>query len=148
MNPASYTLIWIDSEQAKLYRWDGSINRNEVITSDVPGKRRSNGHVRRGEGMLHSGGGAAVDAGEGRRQEHLERYLANVLRRIDRRDALEIAGPGVVHERLAAMVLAADRQAGRQRPIRCAAAGKLTEHQLSARLMELMGITPTRGFRL
>ena len=145
MKPSTATLVWIDAEQAVLCHWDGETASVETITSTVPAHRRSTGHVRHSPTDRHGGGGAQ-DTGEPHRLEHLRGFLADVARRIPPDDALQVIGPGTVHERLAVLLAADDRESGRVRHISSAAAGRLSERQLRARLNELAEVlVPRRG---
>ncbi len=148
MKPVTATLIWIDAEEAYVCRWDGEQVAVETLVSTVPSHRRSTGHVRHTPTMRHGGGGAAQDAGEPHRLEHLRGFLAEVARRVEPEDPLEVIGPGTVHERLAALLAADDRESGRVRQIHSAPAGRLTERQLRARAYELGGmVVPRTGMR-
>jgi len=140
MKPTTATLIWIDAEQAVVCRWDGEAASTRTIDSTVPAHRRSTGHVRHVPSMRHGGGGAAQDAGEPHRLEHLRGFLADVAREVPPEDLLEVIGPGTVHERLVTLVAGDDREVGRVREIRSAPAGPLTERQVQARLRELAGV--------
>jgi antitoxin (DNA-binding transcriptional repressor) of toxin-antitoxin stability system len=144
MDRTTATLIWIDAERAIVCRWDGEATGVETVESDVPSHRRSTGHVRHVAGMRHGGGGAAQDAGEPHRLEHLRGFLADVARAVPPGDPLEIMGPGTVHERLVALLAGDDREHGRVREIRSTHSGPLTERQLCARVREFAGAAPPR----
>jgi hypothetical protein len=141
------TVIWIDSRTAILARWDGTATAVDRLRSDVPVHRRSTGHVTHNPAIPHGGGVAPQTDGEARRLEHLARFLREVADRVAPYDAVEVVGPGTVHERLATLLRDDDATQHRERPVAVAAAPVLTERQLLARLRRLAGIETPRGRR-
>ncbi len=141
------TVIWIDSRAAILARWDGTVTSVTHIQSDVPVHRRSTGHVMHNPTIAHGGGVAPRSDGEGRRLEHLAHFLRTVADRLDPFDALDITGPGTVHERLAALVRGDDDSRHRDRSLTVSAAAPMTRRQILARLRSLAGISVPRGRR-
>lgn len=141
------TVIWIDSRAAILARWDGTATAVERLHSDVPVHRRSTGHVTHNPAIPHGGGVAPQTDGEARRLEHLAQFLHEVAGRVAPYDALEVVGPGTVHERLAALLRAEDAAQHRERPVAIGAAPPLSERQILARLRSLAGIEAPRGRR-
>jgi hypothetical protein len=141
------TVIWIDSRTAILARWDGTETTVVRLRSDVPVHRRSTGHVTHHPAIPHGGGVAPQTDGEARRLEHLGHFLRTVAERIAAYDALDILGPGTVHERLAALMRDEDAAQHRERPVTVAAAPPLTERQIIARLRALAGFRAPRGRR-
>ncbi len=141
------TVVWIDSRIAILARWDGRSTSLARVASDVPVHRRSTGHVTQKPGPLSSGGVAPRADGEARRLEHLARYLHAVAERVPEYDEVEVVGPGTVHERLAVLLRERDAAHRRERGIREAHAGPMTDPQLRARLRTLAGVVSRRGRR-
>jgi hypothetical protein len=139
------TLVWIDSEQAVIVRWNGAAKFIR-IESDVPAHHRSTGHVAH-DPMIRRGGGGGVrqEAGEGHRLEHLHRFISQVEARLGPEDEIEILGSGTVRERLAHLVETNDQRRGRPRHVWTHATGPLTDAQLVALLREAAGDPPRRG---
>jgi hypothetical protein len=137
------TLIWIDSEEAIIVRWADRATV-ERVRSDVPGRHRSTGHVRVDPMVRHGGGGASAAALERVRREHLRAFLGDVVLRVPEDDDVMVVGPGFVRERLERNLRADDRQHGRRRRVRSAAADRMTEQVLVAHVRELAGDPPRR----
>ncbi|HLA16896.1 MAG TPA: hypothetical protein VJZ72_08335 [Candidatus Limnocylindrales bacterium] len=137
------TLVWIDGERAMLARWDGDATVRR-ITAAIPPRRRSMGHVHRDPNVRHGGGGPVEDRIERARAQREKEFLAEVEAAIPPVDELVIIGPGVIREHLAHRMVAADLRHRRSRHVRCEAAGRLTEHQIVARLRSVVGETPPR----
>lgn len=137
------SLIWIDSEEAVLARWNGSLTLDR-LRSDVPPHHKSTGNVRIDPQTRHGGGGPVEDRLERWRQEHLREFLVLVARRIPPTDEVTILGPGVVREHLERQLLADDRRHHRTRTVGSQPAGRLSERQLVARLREMAGTPPKR----
>ncbi len=142
--PRQRTLVWIDSRQAVIVRWDGAA-RFIRIESDVPAHRRSTGHVAHNPWIRQGGGGSPQEAGERHRLEHLHRFISQVEARLEPEDEIEILGPGTVRERLAHLVETNDQRRGRPRRVRTHPAGPLTEAQLVALVRDAAGDPPGRG---
>jgi len=136
-------LIWIDAREALVVRWRDNTATIERLRSDVPGHRRSTGHVRRDPAVRH-GGGASQMADEPRRLEHLARFLERVAGRLPAGSDVLVLGPGTVHERLAQMIRTLDRRHRNVRAVTSEAAAQLTRRQLVARLRHAMGDEPRR----
>lgn len=137
-------LVWIDSREAIVVRWDGAAVTLERLRSDVPPHRRSTGHVRHDPAVRHGGGGVPQTAGEERRLEHLARFLEAVGQRLPGAGDLILLGPGVVHERLARDVRDRDARHRVERAVRCEVAPRMTRPQLVARLRAASGEPPRR----
>lgn len=137
------TLIWIDSEEAIIVRWADRATV-ERIRSDVPGRHRSTGHVRVDPAVRHGGGGPSAAALDRARREHLRAFLEDVLRHVPEDDDVTVVGPGLVRERLERSLRADDRRHSRRRHVRSAAADRLSEQTLVARVRELAGDAPRR----
>ena len=136
------TLIWIDAERAIIVRWDGAATVTR-IESEVPRHRRLGGHVSHDPDLRTIGSPTP----ERHRLEHLRRHLRQVADRLEPSDDVEVIGPGTVHERLAALLVAEDRHHGRGRGVLATPAGPLTEAQLIARVRTAAGDPPRRGRR-
>ncbi len=143
-HPHHRTLVWIDSRQAVIVRWDGAA-RFIRLESDVPAHRRSTGHVAHNPMIRQGGGGGRQEAGERHRLEHLHRFISQVEARLAPDDEIEILGPGTVRERLAHLVETNDRHRGRPHRVCTHPTGPLTEAQLVALLREAAGDPPRRG---
>ena len=135
------TLVWIDSREARILPPGG--DRLVRLVSDVPARHRSVGHVRHDPVVRHGGGGSQ-SAGEPRRLEHLERFLARVVRELPGDADVEIVGPGPVPIHLERRLREADRHRAAQRVVHTVAAGPMTDRQLLARSRELAGETVRR----
>jgi hypothetical protein len=131
------SVVWIDSERAVIVRWDGAPQVTR-LESDVPRHRRGGSG---GEHVTHDPVLRAMGqpTPERHRLEHLRQFLQQVADRIDPHDAVEMIGPGPVHEKLARLLKAADLRQGRSREVAAHAAGLLTEAQLIARVREEAG---------
>jgi hypothetical protein len=138
------TLVWIDSREAILTRWDGRSVRQYRIESEVPGHRRSTGQLSHDPSVRPGGGGGADATGEPHRLEHLTRFIDEVAGRIPANDRLALTGPGTVRERLEKVVTAEDRKHRRSRPVSSEALPQQTPEQLKARLRDLAGVPPRR----
>lgn len=137
-NETPVTLVWIDTDDALIVRWDGSATI-ERVTSDVPPRHRSTGHVRHDPEVRHGGGGPPTDRLERDRKRRLERFIEQVATRVPPAEAVHIVGPGVVRKRLGRVLRAEDRRLGRDRTVDSGAAAQLTERQLVADIRTLSG---------
>lgn len=142
--PLPVTLVWIDSREAFIARWAEGGIPVEHLDSEVPAHRRSTGHVGHAPAIRHGGGGSAQDAGEGHRQEHLERWVEEIAELLPAHDALLVLGPGTTRERLVHRLEEADRRMRRDRTVRTEAAGPLTEARLTERLRAENGAPAAR----
>jgi hypothetical protein len=137
------TLVWIDTREAVIVRWQAGSATVERHHSDVPPHHRSTGHVRYDPAVQH-GGGAPHDTGEQRRLEHLARFVESIAGLLPATDELLIMGPGTVRDRLEQRVRELDRHGSRSRSVTCRATGRLTDRQLLARVRHLAGSDPSR----
>lgn len=135
---APATLVWIDSDEALIVRWDDGATIARVA-SDVPPHHRSTGHLRHDPTVRHGGGGPPADRLERDRQAHLTAFVLLVAEHVPPTDAVRIVGPGVVRKRLGAVLRAEDRRLQRSRAIESQASAPLTEHQLVANVRALAG---------
>jgi hypothetical protein len=138
------TLVWIDSREALLVRWQEGRSVFERVESEVPARHAATGHVRHDPSVRHGGGSGHLQAAAERyRLEHLRRFLADVAGRLPPDDELLILGPGTVREQLVHEIGRAD--AGRPAPtVTSEAAPRLTRRQLVARLRRLIDDEPPR----
>ncbi len=143
-SPHPRTLVWIDSQQAVIVRWNGAAKFIR-IESDVPAHRRSTGNVAHDPLVRQGGGGARQEAGERHRLERLHRFVSQVEARLAPEDEIEILGPGTVRERLAYLVQTNDQRRGRPRHVSTHGTGPLSEAQLVALVREAAGDSPRRG---
>ncbi len=135
------TLVWIDSEEAIVVRWDDRATV-ERIRSDVPGRHKSSGHVRM-DPAVRQGGGTA-DAAERARRDSLRQFVGNVADRVPVIDDVMVVGPGVLRGQLERTLREADRHHGRRRVVHSAAAERLSEQELVAHVRALAGDEPPR----
>ena len=145
--PAAHgTLVWIDAHEAIVLSWLDDAAHVTRLRSDVPDHRKSTGHVRHDVSIRHGGGGGAPqDAGEPRREEHLNRFVELVATRLPAEDDLLIVGPGTVRERLERHLRERDHHLLHPRTVTVTASGPRTERQLIAQLRTAMGAEPRRG---
>jgi hypothetical protein len=138
------TLVWIDARQAIVVSWLEDRAQVEKLESDVPDHRKSTGHVRHDSTMRHGGGGAPQTAGEPRREEYLDRFVALVAEHLPKDDDLLILGPGTTRERLERRVRELDQHHLHHRIVTTEASPPRTDRQLIARLRHLAGADPSR----
>jgi hypothetical protein len=131
MTAGSVTLAWIDSRQAYVVRWRENEALVTHLESDVPAHRTESGFT-------------PQDEVEGRRLEHLARFVAQVAARLPADDDLLLIGPGTVREHLANEVEHQDGQHHRTRRVACRAARPMTVPQLVALLRHEIGQEPPR----
>jgi len=139
---AATTLVWIDSEEAIIVRWEDRATV-ERVRSDVPGRHKSAGHVRI-DPIVGHGRGAPAEAAERARRARLAAFVHEVAEQLPPDGDVMVVGPGIVRERLERDLRADDRRLGRQRHVHAAAAERLTEQELVARVRELAGDAPRR----
>jgi hypothetical protein len=137
------TLVWIDSEEALIVRWEGAA-RIERMVSDVPPRHRSTGHVRHDPMVRHGGGGVPEDRIARERLERLRQFVHAVAGHVPAGDDVRIVGPGDVRLRLGRLLRDEDRRVGRHRMVDTRAAGPLTERQLVQHVREIAGDPPPR----
>jgi hypothetical protein len=137
------TLIWIDAREALIGHWHRGEITIERLHSDVPSRHRAMGHIRRDPTVRH-GGGAAQDAAEANRLEHLARFIDLVATRIPLEGDVLVLGPGTVRDRLGHRLHETERLGVEGHEIAVATAGRLTEPQFVARLRHLAGADPRR----
>jgi hypothetical protein len=135
------TLVWIDSEEAIIVRWADRA-AVERVRSDVPGRHRPDGHTPMGDAMRVDGG--AMDTHERARRDALRRFVDDVACRVPDSDDVMVVGPGVLRGRLERTIRTDDRRHGRTRLVHSAAAERLTEQELVARVRALAGDRPQR----
>jgi hypothetical protein len=140
---ADCTLVWIDAREAVIGHWHAGEVRLERLRSDVPSHHRATGHVRHDPTVRH-GGGAAQDAGEANRLEHLARFIDLVATHLPPHGELLILGPGTVRDRLGHRIRETERPTAGTREVTVQTAGRLTEPQLAARLRHLAGADQRR----
>lgn len=134
----SCRLIWIDATEAILVDHGDGPGHVTRIASAVPAHHRSTGHIRHDPAIRHGGGGAQ-DAGERHRQELLERFVERVLALLPNDEDVLVLGPGTVRERLVGRIRERDAAHRVDRHVETAAAARLTDRQLVARLRRHVG---------
>ncbi len=134
------TLVWIDSEEAIIVRWADRATV-ERVRSDLhahPGGH-GNGHGHGPQGLAGRHDAGQRDVAQRARQGDLRLFVDDVAARVPGSDAVTVVGPGVLRARLERMLRADDRRHGRHRLIHSAAADRLSEQELVARVRELAG---------
>lgn len=137
------TLVWIDSDEALIVRWEGAA-RIERMVSEVPPRHRSTGHIRHDPAVRHGGGGVPEDRIARERLDRLRTFLQQVATHVPPGDDVRIVGPGDVRLRLGRLLRDEDRRCARHRTVDTRAAGPLTERQLVAHVREIAGDPPPR----
>jgi hypothetical protein len=135
------TLVWIDSEEAIIVRWADRA-AVERVRSDIPGRHQSDDRAVDGDIQKEDGG--AMDAHERVRREELRHFVDEVACRVPDADDVTVVGPGILRGRLERAIRAADRHHGRHRLVHSAAAERLSEQELVARVRTLAGDAPQR----
>jgi hypothetical protein len=138
------TLVWIDSREAFVVRWPGGRSSVEHLVSDVPPHHRTTGTGQHDPARSRNGRTAPQPPVEGRRLEHLARFVDQVAKQIPAEHEVLILGPGTVREQLHRELSQADERAHRQRPIATRASAPLTVPQLVALLRAEVGDAPRR----
>jgi len=141
---ANVALVWIDSREAIIVRWQADEARIERVKSDVPAHHRATGHVRHDPSFRHEGGGPSQTAGDSRRIEHLERFLDRVAALIRDHENLLLIGPGTVREHLERRIRGMDARRRAARTIVAETGARSTQRQLIARLRRHLGDEPRR----
>jgi hypothetical protein len=135
------TLVWIDSEEAIIVRWADRA-AVERVRSEIPGRHRADDGDALGEEMRVDGG--ALDAHERARRDAITRFVDEVACRVPETDDVMVVGPGILRGRLERAIRADDRHHRRSRLVHSAAAERLTEQELVARVRALAGDAPQR----
>lgn len=136
------TLVWIDSEEAIIVRWADRA-AVERVRSEVPGRHRPNANGPVGTPGRHGEGGA--DAQDRARREELRRFVEEVASRVPPGDDVTVVGPGILRGRLERVLRADDRHHRRRRLVHSAAAERLSEEVLVARVRALAGDAAPRA---
>jgi hypothetical protein len=135
------TLVWIDSEEAIIVRWEDRATV-ERVRADMTPHRRTNGHGSVAPSGHHGDGSA--DAAERAHREDLRLFVEDVAGRVPPVDDVTVVGPGVVRARLERAIRADDRRHNRRRLVHSAAAERLSEQELVAHVRALAGDAPPR----
>jgi len=138
------TLVWIDSEEAIIVRWEDRATV-ERVHSTVPGRHKSTGHVRVDPNVRHGGGGPSASAIDRERRERMRTFFVEVMAHVPEKDDVTVVGPGLVREKLERAIRQDDRDHRRVRRVHSQASERLTEHELVAHVRALAGDAPPRG---
>ena len=130
-------LVWVDTREAIIVRWEEEQARIDRVTSEVPDQHRSMGHIR--HDPARHGGGRAQEAEAARREEYLHRFLKELVRRVPPATDLTVLGPGTIHEHLVKVIRTADAEHHDEREVVGRRSSRLTDRQLVAVLRELEG---------
>jgi hypothetical protein len=133
-----HALVWIDSHEAIVVRWEDGQARLERVTSDVPDRHRSTGHIRHDPAVRHGGGGAQ-SAEASRRESYLTRFLKEVTHRLPDAADLTVLGPGETHEHLLHAIRTSDAEHHHDRRVAGRRSSHKTDRQLVALLRDLEG---------
>lgn len=142
--PVPATIVWIDSREALILRWNEGAASIERVESEVPVHRKSTGHVTHSPSIRHGGGGSPQTADEPHRHEHLVRFLHIVEERLPADERLVILGPGTVRDALGRTLRDEDARHHRERAVHTEAAPRLTPRRLVERLRDENGAPPLR----
>jgi hypothetical protein len=129
MSAPHATGVWISADFAWVVRWSGDIPLRHRIESTVPGRHRSTGQPPT----------ESHPADEGRRDEHMRTFFAQVAHMLTADDDLLLIGDDEVVEHFAEQVRADDQSRGRTRRIEVEKGGPLSERQLLARTRTFAG---------
>jgi hypothetical protein len=149
-------LAWVDAQRAVIVRWpdEAELLRSgladdapliEEIVSAVPRRHEAGGTHRPSASTTAPVTGRHGPAGstEGRHDELLRRFLAELAARLGALELVELMGPGGVHEQLAELLMRLASRHGTPLTIVSHHVGRrLTDRQLRARLRHLSGIAP------
>ncbi len=135
-------VVWVDTRRATIVTWADGAASTSTLTSDIPGKRQSVGHIRRDPTARHGGG--SPDRVEARRRQMLAQFLETVADRLPVDADLTILGPGTVHAQLVDEIATSDARHGRERTVVARSAARLTTPQLVAIVRELEGASAPR----
>jgi hypothetical protein len=139
------SLVWLDSREAIIVRWDGSTLTIDQMESDVPARHRATGHERHHPDVRYGAGfGHPHSTGEARRLGHLARFVDHVASRLAVDDDLILIGPGAVHEQLARRIGELDARHAIHRSVQSESAPPMTRRQLAARVRRAAGHEPRR----
>ena len=133
-----HALVWIDSHEAIVVRWEDDQARIERVQSDVPDHHAATGHVHHDPAIRHTGG-QAQDVEESRRNEYMARFIKDVAHRVPGDVDLTVLGPGEAHEHLVKAVRASDVEHRHARKVAGRRSSRKTDRQLVAMLRELEG---------
>ncbi len=130
--------VWIDYYQAHILAFDLA-SKSWVVTdllSKLPAKHKARGGTRGENGMVL--GAAAAKSEEGWREEHLKKYLEEILLHIADADRLVIMGPGTAKHDLKRHLK--NHKALFAKLEQVMTAKKLTARQLMAETREIFGM--------
>ena len=138
------TLVWIDSEEAIIVRWADRADRGAGPLGRAGPAAAPSGHGPVDPAMRPSTATAA-DAQERARREELRRFVDEVACRVPDADDVTVVGPGVLRGRLERRSCApTTATTAASRLVHSAAAERLTEQELVARVRALAGDAPPR----
>jgi hypothetical protein len=133
-----HALVWIDSQEAIVVRWEDDQARIERLTSELPDHHESPGHLRHDPAIRH-GGGRSQDTVESRRHEYLGRFVRDVTHRLPHDTDLTVLGPGTTRDHLVRTIRASDAEHHHDRRVVGRRSSRKTDRQLVALLRELEG---------
>jgi hypothetical protein len=133
------TVVWIDSREALILRWNDGAASIERIESEVPAHRKSTGHVAHSPSIRHGGGGSSQTADEPHRHEHMTRFIQAVGGHLPADERLVILGPGTVRDALERSLRVDDARHHRARSVSAEPAPRLTPRRLVERLRDENG---------
>lgn len=148
-------LAWVDAQRAVIVRWpdqaellpSGLADDRPVIeemASGVPRRHEAGGTHRPSPSTTAPVTGRHGPAGstQGRHDELLRRFLAELAARLGALELVELMGPGGAHEQLAELLVRLASRHGTPLTVVSHHVGRrLTDRQLRARLRHLSGIT-------
>ena len=134
----AWTLVWIDAREALVMIWNGKAPVTQRLVSEVPDHHASTGHMRH-DPMIRHGGGHEQTAGDPHRNEHVRRFLDQVVEALPADTDIKIMGHGDMLAHLAGAIREHDEHRPAPRKIVVEPSQLLTEPQLAAQLRELVG---------
>jgi hypothetical protein len=133
-----HALVWIDSQEAIVVRWEDDQARIDRVTCRLPDHHESAGHLRHDPAIRH-GGGRSQDTVESRRHEYLSRFVKDVTHRLPHDADLTVLGPGTTRDHLVRAIRTSDAEHHHARQVVARRSSRKTDRQLVALLRELGG---------
>lgn len=139
VDPHRVGLVWMDTREAIITRWQGQPTV-ERLESSVPPMRKAVGSVRRGPARPSGGGRVPGHGTKARHLDLLRGYFADLADRMADLEVVEVAGRGMAYEQFADLLRRlASRRAMDVEVTTWRMSKPPTEPQLVARLREMVG---------
>jgi len=134
----TWTLVWIDAREALVLTWNGKAPVTRRLVSEVPIHTAAMPHVRH-DPLIRHGGGLEHDAADPHRNEHVRRFLQQVVAALPADSDIKVTGHGDMLAHLAGAIREHDEHRPAPRKIVVEPSQLLTRPQLAAQLRELVG---------